>query len=88
LEVEGHQDLDPLMQMVILEILLLLLVNPLQVVEVVEDQLVDNQLDQEVQVEVQVVELLELLLDQEMLEVLVHQKETQEVTMVVVEHQM
>jgi cell division protein FtsB len=88
LELGVHQDLDLLMQMVILEIPLLLFVNLLQVVEVVEDQLVDNQLDQEVQVEAQVVELLQLLLDQEMLEVLVHQKETQEVTMVVVEHQM
>ena len=75
------------MQMVIVEVLPLLFVNLLQVVEVVADQLVDNQLNQEVLVEVQVVVLLVPVLDQEMLEVLIHLKEIQEVLLTLLEEQ-
>ena len=75
------------MQMVIVEVLPLLFVNLLQVVEVVADQLVDNQLNQEVLVEVQVVVLLVPVLDQEMLEGLIHLKEIQEVLLTLLEEQ-
>tara|TARA_B100000424_G_C22806322_1_gene432116 strand:+ start:309 stop:662 length:354 start_codon:yes stop_codon:yes gene_type:complete len=75
------------MQMVILEVLPLLFVNLLQVVEVVADQLVDNQLNQEVLVEAQVVVLLVPVLDQEMLEVLIHLKEIQEALLTLLEGQ-
>ena len=75
------------MQMVIVEVLPLLFVNLLQVVEVVADQPVDNQLNQEVLVEVQVVVFLVPVLDQEMLEVLIHLKEIQEVLLTLLEEQ-